>query len=355
MSCIKAFLLILFLLFPLTFFSQKNAPAGRVESRLNTYMNSLARGGEFSGAVLVARNGTILLDKGYGFADIEFGIPNTPATKFKIGSLTKQFTAMAMLILSERKKISLQDSLCKYIPECPAAWQPVKLAYLLNHSSGIPDFVRLPGFGDTITLPTTLEKTIARLKKEPLDFPAGEQAHYGNSGLLLSAYIIEKVSGKSYEDFLRENIYTPLGMFNSGYAHNETIIKNRASGYTKDKGEFFNASYIDMSIPIGAGSQYSTVEDLYLWDQALAANKLISPQLTGEMFAPGKEDFGYGWEISQRFNRKLISHIGDINGFGAFIARYPEDKSFIVVLSNVERTPVRKISDDLAKILFGEK
>ena len=342
------------LLCAVLFFSSVHAQED-LRPKLDNYLKEITSRGEFSGSVLIARNGKIILSKGYGLANIEHDIPNTPQTKFLIGSLTKQFTAMAVIILAEKGKLSLEDHLCKYVSACPEAWQPITIRQLLNHSSGIVDLVRLPEFGETITLPTTLERTIERLKKEPLQFIPGEKAEYGNSGYLLAAFIIEKVSGRSYEDFLQENIYEPLAMKDSGYAHNETILKNRASGYARKNNILVNASYIDMSIPIGAGSQYSTVEDLFRWDQALYTEKLVSKKYLAEMFRPNKGDFGLGWEIGRRFDRKLISHIGDINGFGAYIARYTDDRVLVVVLSNLEGTPVKQINNDLAAIIFNAR
>lgn len=335
--------------------AQSSIPNNEIRSRADQYLKALTARGEFNGSVLIARNGQVILSEGYGMANLEYDAPNSPQTKFRIGSITKQFTAMAILILQERGKLNLQDSICRYIDECPAGWQPITIHHLLTHSSGIPDLVRLPGFWETITLPTKLSDTIVRLKREPLEFKPGEQFKYGNSGYLISAFIIEKVSGKSYDGFLRENIYLPLKMFNSGYARNDVILKNRASGYSRKEGKIVNAPYIDMSIPIGAGSQYSTVDDLFLWDQALYKEKLVSKRALDAMFTPFQEDYGYGWEITRQFNRRVIEHIGDINGFGAYIARYPDDQIFVVVLSNFESTRVKRINRDLAAIVFGQE
>ncbi|MFM9903569.1 MAG: serine hydrolase domain-containing protein [Pyrinomonadaceae bacterium] len=341
------------LLSPILSRAQSKQSSKAVSVGASKYLKRIADQSEFSGSVLIARNGRILFSRGFGLANRENDIPNTSKTKFLIGSLTKQFTAMAVMMLAERGKLKLEESICKYVSACPAVWQPISIRQLLNHSSGIVDLVRLPEFGETITLPTTLDRTIERLKKEPLQFVPGEKAEYGNSGFLLAAFIVEKVSGKSYEDFLRENIYEPLSMKDSGYAHNESILKNRARGYARNHKKIVNASYIDMSIPIGAGSQYSTVEDLFRWDQALYTEKLVSKQGLDEMFRSYKGEFGLGWEIGRQFNRKIISHIGDINGFGAYIARYPDDKVLIVVLSNLEGTPVKQITNDLAAMIFG--
>jgi CubicO group peptidase (beta-lactamase class C family) len=345
-------LVIALLLSPIICRAQLKHSSRAISIGATTYLKKIADRGEFSGSVLIARNGKILFSRGFGFANREHDIPNISKTKFLIGSLTKQFTAMAVMILAERGKLNLEENICKYVADCPAIRRPIVIRQLLNHSSGIVDIVRLPEFGETVTLPTTLARTIERLKKEPLQFIPGEKAEYGNSGFLLAAFIVEKVSGKSYEDFLRDNIYEPLAMKDSGYAHNASILKNRASGYARNDNKITNASYIDMSIPIGAGSQYSTVEDLFRWDQALYTEKLISKKGLDEVFRAYKGEFGLGWEIGRQFNRKLISHIGDINGFGSYIARYPDDRLLIVVLSNLERTPVKQITNDLAAMIF---
>lgn len=337
---------------PIMCSAQSRSPH-QILTRANAYLENSLSQGEFSGAVLIARRGKVILSKGFGFANREYDIPNTSRTKFLIGSLTKQFTAMAVMILAENGKLDLEDSICTYVSACPETWRPILIRHLLNHSSGIVDFVRLPEFGEVITLPTTLDRTIERLKKEPLQFVPGEKAEYGNSGFIIAAFIVQKVSGKSYEDFLRETIYLPIEMRDSGYAYNASILKNRASGYTRKDNKIVNASYIDMSIPIGAGSQYSTTEDLFRWDQALYTDKLISKKGLDEVFRSYKGDFGLGWEIGTQFNRKLISHIGDINGFKAHIARYPDEKVLIVILCNFELTDVKRIAYDLASFVFN--
>ena len=306
----------------------------------------------FSGAVLVARRGAVL-ERAYGLADREFAIANTPTTKFRIGSLTKQFTATALLMLVRGGKLSLDDSLCKFVAACPEAWRPIRVAMLLDHSSGIPDFVRLPGMRDRFTLPAKLDDTIALLEGQKLDFPPGSDARYGNSGFLLAAHIIERASGESYAHYLDAHIYGPLAMAGSGYASDAPIIANRARGYVRRGAAIENAPYIDMSVPVGAGSQYSTIEDLYRWDRALRGDALLPRALRDRMFAPGRGGFGYGWEVARENGRRVIEHNGDINGFGAFIARYPDDDAVIVILTNLEGTKVRDMKDAIAARLFA--
>jgi CubicO group peptidase (beta-lactamase class C family) len=329
--------------------SAQSAPS--IPPPVKTYVAELGKSG-FSGSILVERGGEVFV-RSYGMADYEFSIPNTPATKFKIGSVTKQFTAAAMLLLVKDGKLSLEDPVCKFVSDCPASWRPITVRELLNHSSGIADFVKLPGMRDRFTLPMKLDQTIATLERQPLDFAPGSDAQYGNSGFLISASIIQQLSGKSYADFLDQRIYRPLGMKDSGYAADGPVIPNRARGYVRRDGAIENAPYIDMSIPIGAGSQYSTALDLYRWDRALRSNGLLPAALRKQMFTPGKGGFGLGWEMADDHGRRVAEHVGDINGFGAFIARWLDDDAVIIILSNIEGTKnVRDIRDRISEMLF---
>ena len=306
----------------------------------------------FSGVVLVARDGQVLT-RSYGMADREWRIPNDASTRFRIGSLTKQFTAGAMLLLEQDGKISLDEKLCKYIDPCPAAWRPIRLEQLLDQSSGIHDFVRLPGMKERFTQQFELPDLVRLIAEPRLDFPPGTDARYGNSGFTLSAYIIERVSGRTYAEFMNDRIFKPLGMQASGYASDAAIIPNRARGYVNRQGGFENAPFINMSIPVGAGSQISTVGDLYLWDRALSAPGLFSSRSLTKMFRQRQGDFGLGWEVTTEGGRRVIEHNGDINGFGAFIARYPDDDAAIIILTNVEGTKVREMKDAISARLLS--
>jgi CubicO group peptidase (beta-lactamase class C family) len=331
--------------------ASSSTSAAEVPVAVKSYIAQLGKKG-FNGSILVARDGHVFA-RSYGLADRESVIGNTPNTKFKIGSLTKQFTAAAMLLLVQDGELSLTDPICKYVPACPPAWQAIAVRELLNHSSGIPDFVKLPGMRDRFTLPMKLDDMITTLKRQPLDFSPGSDASYGNSGFLISAWIIEKLGGESYADFLTDRIYRPLGMADSGYAADAPIISKRAHGYVTHDGGYENAPYLDMSIPIGAGSQYSTVVDLYRWDRALRRDGLLSANLRNEMFTPGKGGFGLGWEMANERGRRISQHVGDINGFGAYIARWLDDDAVLIILTNVEGTKkVVDIRDGIAARLF---
>jgi CubicO group peptidase (beta-lactamase class C family) len=247
---------------------------------LHSYLSHLVVTGVLSGSVLVEQNG-MLFDRGYGLADIVAHIPNTPQTRFRIGSITKQFTAMAILMLQDRGKLHVQDHICRYIPACPSDWQPITIAELLTHTSGIPDYTNFSDFVATWTQPTTPEELIARFKDMPLDFPPGSVFRYSSSGYVLLGYIIERVSDESYATFLREHIFVPLKMTNTGYDSTHPSLPQHATGYYSD---YSKPDAYDPSVLYAAGALYSTVEDLYLWDQALMMQKLVSRQALDAMF-----------------------------------------------------------------------
>ncbi|HEX8282653.1 MAG TPA: serine hydrolase [Pyrinomonadaceae bacterium] len=307
----------------------------------------------FSGSILVARDGQPLISKGYGMANYELDVPNTPQTVFRLGSITKSFTATAIMMLQERGKLSVGDTICKYLTDCPAAWQPVTIRHLLAHTSGIPNYTALPDYTRTMTLPISHESLIGRFKDKPLEFTPGERAQYNNSGYYLLGVVIERASGKSYEDFLQDNIFKPLGMTRTGYDSSRRLIKSRASGYLRQGDTLVNAQYIDMSIPFAAGALYSSVEDLLRFDQALYAERLLPRKALDEMFTPVADQRGYGWTIRRQFDRQTIEKNGSINGFYSFIARYPADRITVIVLGNNGGVSSERIGNDLSAIVFG--
>jgi CubicO group peptidase (beta-lactamase class C family) len=323
--------------------------------KFDEYLNAATKAGGFAGSVLIARDGKVIFNRGYGMANLEWDIPNTPQTKFRLGSITKQFTAASILLLEEQGKLDVQDLVCKYIADCPKAWEEITIHHLLTHTSGIPNLTAFPDFQKTKALPSPLESTIARFKDKPLEFKTGDKFRYSNSGYVLLGGLIERASGKSNEAFLQENIFQPLKMNSTGSDSNSRIIKQRAAGYSRGSDGLVNADYIHMSIPIGGGNLYSTVEDLYLWDQALYTEKLLSKKSLDAIFTPFKQEYGYGWGIGKQFNRKRISHGGGIEGFTTFISRYPHEKVTVIVLSNHQWVNTAKIATDLGAIVFGEK
>jgi CubicO group peptidase (beta-lactamase class C family) len=343
---------ITFLLFSCNEATQTSA--GEFETRVVEYLNTHIAQKTFNGSVLIAKNGQILYSNGFGMANIELGVPNTPKTKFRLGSITKQFTAMLIMQLQERGILSVKDPLSKYISDYPDG-EKITIHHLLTHTSGVPSFTDFPDYTKIMVQPLVPEEIIALFKKKPLEFEPGTKYKYSNSGYVLLGYILEKITDKPYDLLLKENIFDPLGMGRSGYDWNRDILENRASGYSIDKGELVNDSYIDMHIPHAAGALYSTVEDLYIWDRALYTDKLLSRESLDKMFTPFLNNYAYGWSVSELSGRKLISHSGGINGFVTYIARFPEEDACIIVLCNLTASRTGQIFRDLAAILFGEQ
>jgi CubicO group peptidase (beta-lactamase class C family) len=324
-------------------------------ARLDQQVSAYVRQQRFNGSVLVARGGKVLFSKGYGMANAEWDIPNSPKTKFRLGSITKQFTSMAVLMLEQQGKLKVNDPVSKYMPDAPAAWEKVTIHLLLTHTSGIPSFTGFPDYLKTMVLPSPPAETLKRFKDKPLEFEPGSQFKYNNSGYVLLGYLIEKITGQSYEGLIGKSIFEPLGMKDTGYDHPERILKNRASGYSRTFGMLGNARYIDMTIPHAAGALYSTTEDLLLWDQALYTEKLLPAQALERLFTPFKDNYAYGWMVRTENNRKVIGHGGGINGFSSMIVRIPEEKLLAVALSNLETRDAGRIASELARLALGEK
>jgi CubicO group peptidase (beta-lactamase class C family) len=330
--------------------------------QIDAYLMHLNETGVLSGAVLIAQNG-MLFAKGYGMADKDAHVVNTPQTRFRIGSITKQFTAMGILILQERGKLHVTDHLCLYITDCPEDWQPITIAHLLTHSSGIPNYTNFANFVPTWTQPTTPEELISRFKNMPLEFTPGSRFHYSNSGFILLGYIIERVSKESYATFLRENIFGPLKMNNSGYDVAYPALPQHATGYYSD---YSKPDPYDPSVLYAAGALYSTVEDLNTWNSALMMHTLISQQTADAMFTPHipcqpvgpggcllSTDLGYGYGlfIAAEPQGRLIYHVGRIDGYVTYSGFYPASRLSVVVLSNVESPDVLQIGRTLASMV----
>lgn len=331
-----------------------NTPAQQLTSKLEEYVTSEVNAGRFSGAILIAQDGKVLMSKAYGLANIENDMPNTTQTKFRIGSLTKQFTAMAILMLQERQKLNVQDPICNYLPQCPEAWQSITIHHLLTHTSGLPNYMYTLNLTEEERAYSPLTRDIERLRKGSLEFAPGTKFNYCNSGYVLLGHIIEKVTGKSYGDFVRDCIFEPLKMVNTGYDYNGLVLKHRAEGYSLRGDTIITAPFVDMSVPFAAGGLYSTVEDLYLWDQALYTEKLISKKSLEMMFTPYKKQYGYGWIIDEQFKRLCINHGGRIEGFMNSIERFPEEKLTVVVMSNRDTISAGRLSRNLAAIALGK-
>jgi CubicO group peptidase (beta-lactamase class C family) len=319
-------------------------------------------------AVLIARDGKILFKHGYGLADVSNNVPVTPETKFRIGSITKQFTAAAILKLQEAGKLSVEDKLSKYIADFPRG-DEVRLHHLLTHTSGIHSYTSKPDFMETVTKPVKTVDLIESFKNDPYDFDPGKKWLYDNSGYFLLGYIIEKVSGQGYGEFLRQKFFAPLGMTNTGVHQAGTPLEHEALGYQFDKDEqFTRALNWDMSRAGGAGALYSTVEDLYRWNEAIFNGKVLKESSLKAAFTPVKTQennddpidsgYGYGWGVSRLRGTKEISHGGGLQGFSSFLLRLPEKNFTVVVLANAlpgaPGVEPGNMAHQLAEIYLGE-
>lgn len=323
-------------------------------ARLDAAITAQAAGSHFMGSVLVAKDGAVVFEKSYGSANLEWGIPNTADTKFRIGSLTKQFTAAAILLLEERGKLKVEDPISRYLPSAPASWQAVMIHQLLNHTAGIPDYSNLPDNRVWQRSPATPEQLVAHFRDLPLEFAPGSKFRYSSSGFVLLAWIVERVSGQSYEAFLQENIFTPLAMKDSGYDSNTTLLPKRAAGYMASPAGFANAPYVDMQVPSGAGALYSTTRDLLRWTTALFGGRVLSAASLEKMTTPGGNDNGYGLVVGLVKGRKVIRHAGMIEGFSSHLAYYPDAKAVVIVLANVYGTATGELPSLLAALALGE-
>jgi CubicO group peptidase (beta-lactamase class C family) len=334
--------------------------------KFDKLISAYAEYGKFNGSVLVAEKGNVIYKKGFGLADMEWNIPNQPDTKHRLGSITKQFTATLIMQLVEQGKLKLDVPISTYLPDYPKKnGDVITIHHLLTHSSGIPNMTSFPGFVKDVMRNSYSPVQLVNISADSaLQFKPGERFAYSNSGYLLLGYIIEKVTGKSYEQVLQENIFTPLKMNNTGYDHHGTLLKNRASGYEKNGRSYVNAGFIDMSVPHAAGALYSTVEDLYLWDQALYGNQLLRKENMDLLFTKhipsGGGHYGYGWNIGEiplgnTVERiETVGHGGGINGFNTQITRIPSDKSFIVLLNNTGGAPLNEMTNSIAAIIYDK-
>ena len=327
--------------------------ADKAES-IHALLSKYHEQGWFNGSALVSDNGAVILKRGYGMANMEWGIANTPDTKFRLGSITKQFTAALVLQLVEQGKLQLSAPLTRYLPDYPAKnGDRITVHQLLNHSSGIPGYTELPQFREWALIPSTPAAFVAKFSKLDLLFQPGTKFSYSNSGFFVAGYLVEKITGKPYADVLRERIFEPLGMRDSGYDMPATLLSKRASGYDATFDGYRNTGYLDMTLPYAAGSLYSTVEDLYKWDQGLYGDVILKPSSKERMFTPGLADQGYGFVVRTQNGVKTISHGGAINGFNGVIVREPDTKRLVVLLNNTGGAPLAEMETKIREILRG--
>lgn len=321
--------------------------------RMDQVVRASSDADAFSGAVLVARDGRILLDQGYGLANREWNIPNDWDVKFRLGSLSKQFTAVAVMLLNQQGRLDLDAPIKTWLPDAPAAWDKITPRHLLSHTAGVPNFTALPDYQDLKTRPATLEQLIARFRDRPLDFAPGSRFAYSNSGYVLLSAIVEAAGGQTYADFVTANLFQPLGMNDSGYDCHEVVLPRRASGYAPGADGVVNADYVDMSIPTGAGALYSTTHDLLKWEQGLFGGRLLNAQSLTALTTPVRDGYAMGLIVSETDGRRLVWHNGAIEGFNTYMAYDPGDRTAVIVLSNLNGVAPDKLGAALVALARG--
>jgi CubicO group peptidase (beta-lactamase class C family) len=330
-------------------------PVEQLGPLYDAYMKGQVEAHNFSGAVLVAKAGAVAFRGAYGAADAATGAQVTPATRFRIGSVTKPFTAVAVMLLAERGKLAVTDPVCKFVEPCPAAWAPVTVHHLLSHTSGIRSFTALDDYEKTMASATSPAETAARVKDLPLEFAPGTQYKYSNTGYVLLGTVIEKASGQSYPAFLKANVLDPLGMKDTGVETGDAV-PGLAVGYTRaqaaDPASLKPAQPIHMSVPFAAGAMYSTVGDLLKLDRAVASRALLKKDSWEKLLTPVQGNYGYGWMVSRQPNgRTFVGHDGGINGFSSSFRRLEEEDLVFIALRNQDAGP--NFSNDLVAIALG--
>ena len=324
------------------------APAGPAQKtvddalakKIDAVMAEIYKPGEPGAAIIVRKDGKTIFRKGYGMADMELGIPIEPDMVFRLGSITKQFTAVSVLMLAEQGKLSLQDEITKFLPHFPTQGRTILLEHLLTHTSGLKSYTNLSEWLPLWRKDMTVREIIDLTKDKPMEFAPGERWNYNNTGYVLLGAVIEKVSGLTYEDYVNKNIFGPLGMKHSYYGNTERIIPRRIPGYQMDKGGFVNAPYLSMTQPYSAGSLLSSVDDLAIWNDAVFSGKLIKKEWLDKALTPyplkngESTGYGYGWFIADYQGQRIIEHGGGINGFSAYEMTLPEDRVFLAILTN---------------------
>lgn len=344
MKTISKLLIIMLLVF-------QNAFSQISEAKIDSLIPSKFKAENPGGVFLAVKKGKVLYRKAFGMADLELNIKMKPEFVFEIGSMTKQFTAISVLILAEQGKLKLDDEITKYVPDYPTNGNRITIHHLLTHTSGIKDFTSMKAIKNIAREDLSPKDLVGFFKNEPIDFKPGEQYKYCNSGYVLLGYIIEIVSGESYEDFITENIFKKAGMQNTFYASHDKIIKNRVSGY-RDKEGLVNANYISFAIPYASGSIMSNVDDLAKWQHALDTNIILGKAFTQKAFTNYKLnngnyiDYGYGWHLEKVKNKIVREHGGSIFGFKSMGVYVPEEEIYVVGLSNCDcNSPTAVVKD----------
>ncbi len=334
-----------------------------IKQQIDGYLSQIYKADQPGAAVIVVRGGEVVFRKGYGLANAELGVAMEPSMVFKIGSMTKQFTAVAVMLLVEEGKIGLDEVVTKYLPDYPAHGGRITIRHLLTHTSGTAELTEIEEWQARMRDELTPDEVIAFFKDKPLDFEPGEKWEYSNSGYLLLGRIVEAASGVPWRQFVEERICEPLGLEHTGVEDDTTVVAGHVGGYKRVEGRVVLPPMISMSQPTSGGAMYSNVDDLARWDAALSAGELIGEESLEECFTPAvlnsgeATDYGFGWVIEEFKGREMIWHNGRINGFLSHALRLPEEELYVAVLCNVEddtATTIRVVAESVAAIALGE-
>jgi len=325
---------------------------GQIDSLIKTVIADQQGPG---GVFMVAQKGKVLYQKAFGKANIELGVDLAPENVFQLGSMTKQFTAISVLLLEQQGKLKVSDSISKYIPDYPAG-NKITIHHLLTHTSGIKDFTKMKSLVSIAQREMTPKMMVDFFKDEPVDFAPGERFEYNNSGYVLLGYLIELISGERYADFVQHHIFDQLGMSHSYYASDRQIIKNRAYGYQKKENAYVNKTAINFSVPFASGALMSTLADLLKWQNALSQNKLLNTAETNKAFSPYKLNngtlfnYGYGWHLKELEGLPVAAHGGSIFGFKSMGVYVPGEDIYVVGLTNCDCNSPTLLTESIARL-----
>jgi D-alanyl-D-alanine carboxypeptidase len=320
-------------------------------AQADAYIRDQARSGAFSGSVLIAYDGHPLLRRAYGLANRELNVATHPDSEYAIASTTKTFTAVAILQLVEAGKLSLDDSVTKYLAEAPPSWKAITIAHLLSHESGLPEYsATTNSFRALMRTERTPREILGLIRERPLKFTPSSQYGYTNSDYVVLGLVIEAVSGVDYETYVSTRLLRPLKMSHTGFEHAQALLADRAAGYMKGEHGWENAFYIDPSMLFAAGSMYSNVDDLLTWDRAIYSDGLLSPSMRARMFTDRGHGYGLGFFIDAVDGLKYVGHGGSIPGFSSDFERFSDRPLSIVILSNSYLAPTERMSRELGRM-----
>ncbi|MFO8234068.1 MAG: serine hydrolase domain-containing protein [Bacteroidales bacterium] len=345
----------------LVFFTALTGYSQKTTQEIEDLMKNYHEHNNFIGTVVVAKEGEILYSNGFGYANIAHEVENTPKTKVRLASVTKQFTSMLVMQKVAEGKMDLEATINEYIPEYPEPQgSKVTIHHLLSHTSGFPHYAGIPNFTpDYSRLPWEHRDFVELFWDLDLIFEPGEEYSYSSFGYYLLGYILEEVSGKDFDKLLEEQILDPVGMHNTGIIDHKTILKNEAEGYNHSLDGFVKANFRDLSTALATGDMYTTVKDMVLWERAIAKNKLLDEELQSKIFTPNIDGYGYGWRIqkvglNEEDSVQVNGHGGSTNGFQCLARRIPADDYYVGVFANVRPIARSEMVNNIIRVLYDQ-